>query len=527
MFGKIFSRTAPVEEAPRRKAPPMLARVRRSGGVRNFDAGQSDRLTSGWTNTPLPADQIIRRNWRVLVARSREQTANNPYGKAFQRSARRNIVGQQGLVLQARVKDSSDGKMDQGANKALERSWKDWCKSRNCDVTGRRSFRQIQKELINGCVTDGEFMVRFVYGRDAGPWGFALQVLDPLRCPVDLDEDKLPGGGFIRAGIEYTKLGRPVAYHFTTLSLNEADYHHSGRGFVKVPADEIVHWFEADFVGQKRGLPWMATALWRMHQLGEFEKSALVAARDGANRQGFIEWDEGRGPDLDDEDEEDGIEIESEPGVYQSLPSGARIKSDESQYPNGEMAVFSKHMLRGVASGLGVAYNDLSNDLEGVNFSSIRHGMLGERDHWKELQESLIESFALPVYERWLSHGLLAGRITLENGSPLPAAKRQKFMAVQFQARRWEWIDPSKDVKADVEAIDNLIKPRGQVIRERGRDPREVYAEIAADIDDMRAEGIPEEIIQTLITAKSKGGQGNVQQSSTAKAGTPGEDDEE
>jgi capsid protein len=100
-------------------------------------------------------------------------------------------------------------------------------------------------------------------------------------------------------------------------------------------------------------------------------------------------------------------------------------------------------------------------------------------------------------------------------------------MAVQFQARRWEWIDPAKDVKADVEAIDNLIKPRSQVIRERGRDPREVYAEIAADIEDMRAEGIPEEIIQALITAKSKGGQGNVQQSSTAKTGTPGEGDEE
>jgi len=527
MLGKFFSRTAPVQEAPRRKAPPMLARQRRSGRARNFDAGQNDRLTSGWTNTPLPADQIIRRNWRTLVARSREQAANNPYGKAFQRSARRNIVGQQGLVLQARTKDGGSGTLDQGANRAIERAWKSWCKAQNCDVTGRRSFRQIQKELINGCVTDGEFMVRFVYGRDAGPWGFALQVLDPMRCPVDMDEENRPGGGFIRAGIEYTKLGRPIAYYFTTLSPNEADYNYGGRGFVKVPADEIVHWFEADIVGQKRGLPWMATALWRMHQLGEFEKSALVAARDGANRQGFIEWEEGYGPELDEDDEEDGIEIESESGIYQSLPRGAKIKTDVSQYPNGEMAVFSKHMLRGVASGLGVAYNDLSNDLEGVNFSSIRHGMLAERDHWKELQESLIESFALPVFERWLAYALLGGRITLENGSPLPAAKRQKFMDVQFQPRRWEWIDPAKDVKADVEAMDNLIKSHGQVIRERGRDPQDVYGEIAADIKDMRAAGISEDIITAVMTGKLKGGQGNGQQGSTPKTGTPGEDDED
>jgi capsid protein len=100
-------------------------------------------------------------------------------------------------------------------------------------------------------------------------------------------------------------------------------------------------------------------------------------------------------------------------------------------------------------------------------------------------------------------------------------------MAVQFQARRWEWIDPSKDVKADVEAIDNLIKSRGQVIRERGRDPREVYDEIADDIAAMRAAGIPEETITAMNTAKSKGGQGNGQQGSTPQTGTPGEDGEE
>lgn len=520
MLKKFFSRSAPVEDEPRRKAPPMLARPRRSGSARFFDAGDSDRLTSGWTNMPLPADQIIRRNWRVLVARSREQAANNDYGKAFQRSARRNIIGQKGLVLQARAKDG--GKLDQGANRAIERAWKEWCRARNCDVTGRRSFRQIQKALINGCVTDGEFMVRFVYGRDAGPWGFALQVLDPMRCPVDFDEEKRPGGNFIRAGIEYTKLGRPVAYYFTTLSPHEADYHQAGRDFVKVPADEVVHWFEEDIIGQKRGLPWMATALWRMKQLGEFEKSSLVNAREGANKLGFIEWEEGYGPEVDEDEEFDGIEIESEPGLIQDLPRGAKFKGHDPQYPNGELAVFSKHMLRGVASGLGVAYNDLANDLEGVNFSSIRHGMLAERDHWQELQESLVESFALPIYERWLARALLSQRITLDNGSPLPAAKRLKFMDVHFQPRRWEWIDPSKDVKADVEAIDNMIKSRGQVIRERGRDPRDVYAEIKADIDDMRAEGIPEDVITALITAKSKGGQGNGQQANPG-AGSAGE----
>ena len=156
-----------------------------------------------------------------------------------------------------------------------------------------------------------------------------------------------------------------------------------------------------------------------------------------------------------------------------------------------------------------------------MNLSSIRHGVLSERDQWMELQESLIEAFALPIYERWLAHALLQQKITLQNGSPLPAGKRSKFLAVTFQARRWQWIDPAKDVKADTDAVDNLFKSRGQVIRERGRDPREVYAEIAADIVAMREAKIPENVIEALITAKSKGGQGSGQ---PAKTGT-GESD--
>jgi lambda family phage portal protein len=515
MIWRLFRREDPVAPEPDRKPPPMLT-VPRRRGQRMFAAAETDRMTSGWTNAPMPADQIIRRNWRVLVARSREQSANNDYAKAFKASARRNLIGQKGLVLQAQASDLG-GALDAGANKAIETAWRTWCQAMNCDVKGRRTFRQIQKTIVNGLCTDGEFMVRMVYGPDAGPWGFALQVLDPVMCPVDFDEDRRPGGGFIRAGIEYTKMGRPVAYYFTTLDQSQADYHYSGRAFIRVPADEIIHWFEEDFVGQKRGLPWMATALLRMRQLGEFEKSALNNAREGANKVGVIEWDEGMGPAYDDDDDLEDIELQSESGVYHQLPSGARLKRVETGYPNGEMQVFSKHMLRGVATGLGVAYNDLANDLEGVNLSSIRHGVLSERDQWMELQESLIEAFALPIYERWLEYSLLKQKITLDNGSPLPASKRSKFMAVTFQARRWQWIDPAKDVKADTDAVDNLFKSRGQVIRERGRDPREVYAEIAADIAAMREAKIPENVIEALITAKSKGGQGSGQ---PAKTGT-------
>lgn len=483
--------------------------------VRHYDAGKSDRLTGSWGTMPLSADDVVRRNQRVLVARSREQVANNDYGRSFLRMTAQNIVGPRGVQLQAQAKDN-DGTLDRAANDAIEAAWATWSRRENCDVTGRMSWRSIQKAAVQSAARDGEFFVQMVTGRDAGPWGFALNMLDPQRCPVDLDEVSLPGGRFIRHGIEFTQFGRPVAYFFTTTAAEQVDYSYGGRSFVRIPADQIIHGFVSDMVGQKRGIPWMATSLWRMQQLGEFEKAALVNAREAANKQGFLEWEEGYGPEIDEDTD---VEIESEAGVYHELPAGLKFKSHDPNYPSGEFAVFTKHQLRGIASGLGVSYVNLATDLEGVNFSSIRQGTLDEREHWKELQEWLVEALIAPVYDRWISRALLEGRISIA-GRPLPAAKRAKFAVASWQPRRWDWIDPNADVKAAVAAKDNLLISPSQIIRDRGHDPQTVWREIARDIEDMRDAGIPEDVIAAVITKKTEGGQNGPKRAAGEGAGS-------
>src|SRR5690606_11543503 len=189
----------------------------------------------------------------------------------------------------------------------------------------------------------------------------------------------------------------------------EATYYQGGKKYVEIPAEQIVHLFRTEMVGQKRGLPWTATSLFRAKHLGAFEEAAVVNARVGAAKMGFIQWEEGFGPKF--EDGEDVPEIDAEAGVFETLPEGARLEKWEPQFPSGELAIFSKHMLRGMAAGFGVPYNELAADLEGVNFSSIRQGTLDSREHWKELQEWLIEQLVHPVFEAWLERALLGGKI--------------------------------------------------------------------------------------------------------------------
>lgn len=502
LFG-LFGRKAPAdsEKVQQRAAPTIASVVPKRRATRFIDGSRSDRLSADWLSTPMTADDIIHRHLGVLVARSREQALNNDYARAFVRMCRQNVVGPKGIMLQAQSRDDK-GRLDAHANRAIEEAFARWGHRDHCDMAGRQSWRAIQASCIVSAAKNGEFMLRKVFGDDAGKFGFALQLLDPMRCHPQFDDDTLPNGHFIRAGIEFNRYGRPVAYYFA----NDKDwrtysYTFSGRDYTRVAADEIIHGFVPDMIGQKRGLPWMATGLFRMRQLMGFENAAIVNARVGASKMGLLQWKEGQGPEFS-EDEQRDWQMEVEPGEFQVLPDGAEFREWNPQFPSGEFAVFNKAMLRGIAAGFGVLYNNLANDLEHVNFSSIRQGTLDEREHWKEMQEWLIESLVQPVFEAWLPRALLGGHITVK-GKSLRPERLPRYSVVSWQPRRWAWIDPRADIDAAISAKNQMLMAPSQIIRDQGRDPNDVWREIAADIEEMRAAGIPEKYIEAAILSNN------------------------
>lgn len=482
------------EQKKRSRIPPRF-------GQRLFDAAKPDRMSMEWGNDPLTADEIIAKNWQPLVARSQEQIANNDYAKHFARLARQNIVGQNGILLNARAK-SGKGKLDKSANDAIQRAWAEFCKRENIDITGKKSMREFQNQLVNSLASSGEFLCRKVYGADAGPFGFSLQAIPAQRVPIEMVIDRLNGGtNFVRFGIEYTQYGKPVAYHFRTL-LSDADrYMYSGKPYVRVPADEVIHVFREEIPGQRRGLPWLATSLYRMRQMNGMDQAALVNARTGAAKLGWISFEgESDGPEYD---EDDPPVVDIEPGEMGILPKGARVEKWDPQYPSGEYAIFVKNQLRGIAAGLGVAYNNLAQDLEGVNFSSIRQGTLDERETWKDLQQFVCEEFLQPVFDAWLPRALLAGLIVTDNGKSLNPVTLTKYQDILWQPRRWAWIDPVSDVKASVAAKNAMLKSPSELIRDSGQDPDEVVQQIAQDIqsqlETLMAAGLSKKNAENLV----------------------------
>lgn len=444
---------------------------------RSFQAAAINRLTAGWLATQNSINQELRGDLDSLRARSRQLAKDNDYARKFFKMVSANVVGPNGFSLQARVQDAPD-KPDDLANAAIESAFYDWARRGVCEVSGRMGLADLERAIITAAARDGEYLVRKVRGASAGnKYGFALQLLDVDRIDTSHNVAPAEGRNAVVMGVEVDAFRKPIAYHL--FESHPGDGAMGGRRRVRVPADEIIHDFVPEMPEQLRGFPWMHAAMLSMHHLGEFEQSAMIAARKGADTLGFFVSPDGSPPPtVDGAENEEPITV-SVPGTYDTLPTGYDFKAHDSKYPDQVFAEFTKSFLRRISSGLNVAYNSLANDLEGVSFSSIRSGVLEERDHWMMVQGWFVESFLEPIYSEWLDYALLNRAITQAGGSALPATKGDKFNAHIWQGRRWQWVDPLKDIEASIAAINNGLNSPQNIIASLGMDAEDVLADIA------------------------------------------------
>lgn len=456
--------------------------------ARAFEAAKASRLTALWSTSTASADSDLRTALAPLRARSRDLADNNPYARRFLGMCDAHIVGPQGFALQMRVPSSiATGDTDDFANTIIEREFAAWSKARNCDIAGKLSFRRICGVAVRAAARDGEALVRLVR-RQGLSHGIALQLIEADRLDERLNGQV--GQNRLVMGVEIDADGRPVAYHLHTRHPGDTfSSATQGDRIEVVPASDIVHLFTAERAEQRRGVPWFHAAMKRLRDLGNFEDSAVIAAHVGAAKMGFFTTPDGDGTPLAGAtDTSTGALIdEVEPGMFQTLPQGYQFQAFNPDYPHANFDPFVKAALRGVAAGLGASYHVLSGDLTDVNFSSIRAGTLEEREGWMILQSWFAESLLDPVFEAWLDTALLSGAL-----DPLTPASRERYLrGVSWQGRRWQWVDPVKDIEASERAVALGVKTRRQIAAEQGLDFDEVIAQLAKEKAAMEALGLP------------------------------------
>lgn len=450
---------------------------------REYSAANVSRLFNDFKDSNRSADSELQPVIRILRNRSRDLARNNEYVKRYLYLLKTNVIGDRGFTLQVKAQNATE-MLDEIGNQAVESSFRAWGKVGKCTVDGKLSWVDAQKMAIEGLARDGEVFV--VKHRNAAfKDSFAIEFIEPDRVDETLSR-QTSNGNEIRMGVEFDKFRRPVAYHMLSYHPGDYDYTTSSASpkHIRVPADRVIHLFMSVRAGQTRGEPWTAGALSAIKQLSGFREAAVVNARVGASKMGFFTSPAGDGFAADAMDQNVPI-MDAEPGTFHQLPTGISFTSFDPQFPSSEFDSFHKSVLKGIASGLGVSYTSLSNDLEATSYSSIRQGALEERDFYRGIQQFMMEHFVRPVYESWLESAMEL------NSFDIPMRQFPRFAdASEFRGKAWSWVDPQKEMNAAILGLKNGILSLQDVASQYGKDVEELLAQIQRDKMLMKQFGV-------------------------------------
>jgi lambda family phage portal protein len=443
---------------------------------RSYAAANINRLTADWLSSITSVDADIRAGLVTIRERARDLIKNNDIAKAYVRSMRVNVVGPDGLQLQMNVR-KANGESDDDVNNRIEDAWLEWSERQNCSVSGQYSLRGVHDQLIQYNSRDGEGMQRIV--RSTGSkFGIQLQIIEPEA----LDErkiEKLSETRWIKMGVLVNEWRRPLAYYLKKSNPELELYtgYTATNDHLIVPASELMHGFDREYVNQTRGISWMVQSMVRMKMLSGYEEAAVINARAAASKMGFFSDKPGT-PEAkykgDEEDVETGELIsEISPGLLEDI-GNKEFNAWDPKYPDQQHEMFARVMHRSLSSGLGISYMNLTGDLSQANYSSMRQGLLPERDNWRMLQNWFIEIYLKPVFPVWLESAIMSGAL-----KKLSIANFDRMNKPTFVGRTWDWVDPEKDFNAKLAERRAGVTSLFEITAQKGRKLEDVFKDIA------------------------------------------------
>jgi lambda family phage portal protein len=305
-----------------------------------------------------------------------------------------------------------------------------------------------------------------------------LQMIPSEMLPLNRNE-AVPGGNVIRQGIEFDAIGRRVAYHF--LRRHPGDITDPGTmgETVRVPASEVVHVIDPVDAGQLRGISRFAPGIVKLFLLDQYDDAELDRKKVAAMHALFITTPApAEAFDVAESDEDGERTLDLQPGQITMLEPGEEVQTSAPADVGQTYEPFQYRTLLQVSAALGVPYAYLSNDMLKANYSNSRLALLEFRRRIEAYQHAvMVWQLCRRVWARWMDVAVLSGALDI----PDYEERRREYTACAWLPPKWDWVDPLKDARAEIEQIDAGLKSRSQALAERGYDAEQVDAEIAAD----------------------------------------------
>ena len=450
-----------------------ISRWRRRVGalIGGFEAGQTGRRLKHFQPSRAHLNTLIAAAGADITARARWLVRNNGYAANAIESWAGNVAGA-GIKPSSLIADPS-------VKARVQRLWLDW--TDDSDAEGFTDFYGQQRRAAREVFIAGEVFFRFRPRRpqDGLVVPLQLQMIPSEMLPLSRNETTA-GGNVVRQGIEFDRIGRRVAYHF--LRRHPGDVTDPGLTgeTVRVPAFEVVHVIDPVDAGQLRGVSRFAPGIVKLFLLDQYDDAELDRKKVAAMHALFITTPAPGEPfDTTENDSEGGERMmDLQPGQIVMLEPGEEIQTSAPADVGQTYEPFQYRTLLQVSAALGIPYAYLSNDMLKANYSNSRLALLEFRRRIEAYQHAvMVWQMCRRVWARWMDVAALAGALDLADYE----RRRREYIACDWLPPKWDWVDPQKDARAEIEQIAAGLKSRSQALAERGYDAEQVDAEIAAD----------------------------------------------
>ncbi len=426
---------------------------------RHYEAATVGRRTQHWYRTTTDANAALGPYLGKTRDAARDLVRNNPYAESALATIVDNWIGW-GIVAAE-------------ANK--HEAWKRWSSTTACDADGRNDLIGLQKLTARTVAESGEVLVRRRWRRveDGLPLPLQLQILEPDFIDTN-KELTLVNGTRIVQGVEFDPLGRRAAYWLFRSHPGATGSSTAGAIFgasYRVPAEDVLHIFKPGRPGQVRAPSWFAPVLLKFKDFDELDDAQLMKQKIAACLAIITSDVDGTAPPLGTIDGETPTIDNIEPGAILNVPPGRNVTVVQPPQVS-EYGPFAQTQLRGLATGLHIAYEDLTGDYTNLPFSAARMSRLR---HWAKVQDwrwriSVLQ-FLDPVWTWAMQASAIMGIPPIES--------------TEWTAPPLPMIEPDKEGLAIQRNIRNGITTLSEEIRARGYNVTEFLDELEEDFKEL------------------------------------------
>lgn len=408
-----------------------------------------------WVVKPGDLDQKAAMDLPFLRERSIDLYANSPLATGAINTNCTNIVGA-GLKLQPsidrRTVSLSDEQIDELEN-TIDIYWTAWSSSaRDFDIAGTLTIGEMALIAFRSSLLNGDTFINLPFKKRKGSlFGLKAQLIDGARvCNPDCKPDTLS----LVAGIEKDGNGMPTHYHI--LNMHPARYDGKiQRKWEKYPVygsktgrKNILHLNTTRFIGQTRGIPYLAPVIELLKKLDEYTEAEVTAAVVASLFTVFIKQTATGGTPLGGNDggNSDPGEMKMGSGSIIDLGKGEDVEFADPKRPNTSFDPFVQAILRQIGVALEIPFEILIKHFTS-SYSAARASILEAWRYFMARRQWLANGFYAPIYENWMDEMVANGIISAPGFFDDPII-RHAYLGANWKGPARGHIDEKKEIEA-------------------------------------------------------------------------------